>query len=163
MIDNLRVAGNTSLVLPRHWQGNALSSPSWIEEFRVYRALWRLQLYSDLRYAATPIEDSKAKIPTEEQEQERGRWSWSVTDIELINAYTPLGAIFQQKIEHEIQAVTDVLIDLGAAVSSQFPPADHKYSLPFFTSLQVSNPADHPVCTSSPGRINGHDVEMHYG
>lgn len=151
MIDNLRLAGNkcwvnnastrtTRLVLPR--QENALLPPCWMEEFRVYRALWCLQLYSDLRYAATPIETLKLEIPVEEGEKQGwGRWSWSATDIGLINVYTPLGAIFHQKIGHEIKAVADLLIELGAAVSSQYPSSDQRYSLSFFTPLQVNNPA----------------------
>ena len=79
---------------------------SWIEEYRVYWALWHLQHYSDLRKAVEGQTGARDKTS-------RGcRWSWPANSIERLHAYPLWNGIRIFTVEI-IWAVAAVLADLG--------------------------------------------------
>ncbi|KAL4955766.1 hypothetical protein BDW69DRAFT_182232 [Aspergillus filifer] len=100
LFENLRTAHNA--ILPAEWLENPRrgSAPfQWIEEFRVYRALWLLQIHSDLRRAL------KA-----DQESDWGGWNWTPTGVDKIATESFGDSI---ALDHEVQGFADVLIDIG--------------------------------------------------
>jgi hypothetical protein len=71
--------------------------PSWIEGFRVYQALWHLELYSSLRNAAT------------------GRWNWSSDSVFIFERYRSWQDI--ENVWEQIWTVAGILADLGLRAS----------------------------------------------
>ncbi|KAJ5390871.1 uncharacterized protein N7496_001939 [Penicillium cataractarum] len=110
MIDNLRLAGGSSSILPPTWEMHGLAQSSWIEDYRVHRALWCLQVFSDLR-RATSSEPVQSNDP---QGSSWGGWNWSQIEIEKSLLYAPLGDM-RQVVKEEIQTVAHVLQNLVAS------------------------------------------------
>ncbi|KAJ5414664.1 hypothetical protein N7509_001291 [Penicillium cosmopolitanum] len=68
---------------------------SWVEEYRVYQALWNLQLYSTyLHY-------------TQE------KWGWSTQEAQALSIEIPWQFKSKGQLDEEIPSVTTVLIQLG--------------------------------------------------
>lgn len=67
-----------------------VGSPSWIEEYRVYRALWHLQLYSDLLAAGD-------------------RLSWPDSDLEYIQTRQIAFSSLPRHVSEELQSISECL------------------------------------------------------
>lgn len=83
---NFRSAHNA--VLPAEWlndEEGGVSPFSWIEEFRVYRALWRLQINSDLCRAVKSVPEPVMERGFQEEEKAWGGWTWSSAEIDKID------------------------------------------------------------------------------
>lgn len=72
---------------------------SYLEEYRVYWALWHLRRYSDLRKTAGQ------------------KWMWSREEINKLDSYTALSGIHDFRAE-QIWTVASVLVELGARLAS---------------------------------------------
>jgi hypothetical protein len=119
---------------------------TWIEEFRVYQALWHLELYSSLRNAAT------------------SRWNWSSDSLFTLDRYHSWQEI--ENVWEQAWTVAGVLADLGLRASYPGHPrpelrekepdmAAWHYKLeefiPFFVSLHLpgrSHDSQHPLWAS---------------
>lgn len=78
MRKSLFAAVSSSPVSPETAPGAALRQPSWIEEFRVYRALWHIKLKSNIAKAA-----QGSWIPSQYSSELRwGGWNWTPFDQE---------------------------------------------------------------------------------
>ncbi|KAJ5113058.1 hypothetical protein N7456_001592 [Penicillium angulare] len=78
MRKSLFAAVSSSPVTPETAPGAALRQPSWIEEFRVYRALWHIKLKSNIAKAA-----QGSWIPSQYSSELRwGGWNWKPFDQE---------------------------------------------------------------------------------
>jgi hypothetical protein len=147
-------------VLP-HRREQGLAHPSWVEEFRVYQALWCLQLISDLYHATGPD-------PVKSQSGESwGGWGWSEAEIQKIKTYRSylpdafeVGSLLPASSD-EIQCVSDSLRELGALCHSPVDepvPEAHAtnstdkfdYVAPFFESLQTPNMPNGSVWSMQP-------------
>jgi hypothetical protein len=138
MLNNLRLAGESSSVLPPGWEGHGLAPSSWIEDYRVYRAIWVLQVYSDLHRATT----SETVEPNNSQESSWGGWSWDKPKVLDIPLYAPLGDI-RQTVREEVETVDQILQDLVTSTKIHPPPLD--LHLPFFPSLEMKEGVTHPL------------------
>ncbi|OKO97692.1 hypothetical protein PENSUB_9983 [Penicillium subrubescens] len=143
MLDNLRRAGESSSVLPPGWEVYGLALSSWIEDYRVYRAIWVLQVYSDLHRATAsePVE------PNNSQELSWGGWSWDESEVLDIPLYAPLGDI-RQTVREEVETVDQILQDLVTSTKVHPPPLD--LHLPFFPSLEMKEGVTHPLWPALP-------------
>lgn len=111
---------------------------SYIEEYRVYWALWLLRCYSDLRKAV----DSRSTGPN---------WIWSRDEINKLDAYATLNGIHSFRAE-QIWTVASILVELGPRLASpstgesiELPhPSTAAWDLapntpiPFFSSFELS-------------------------
>jgi hypothetical protein len=72
----------------------------WLEEYRVYWALWHLQRYSDLRNAAI------------------NRWGWSSESLARLDEYNTWMGIPSSFLAEHFWTVAAVVIDLGLSPPS---------------------------------------------
>lgn len=138
MINNLRLASDPSSILPRGWEMHGLAQSSWIEDYRVHRALWCLQVFSDLRRATS----SEPVQPNDAHGSSWGGWNWSQLGIEKSLLYAPLGDM-RQVVKEETQTVAHVLRNLVASDQVFFSPDD--LYLPYFPSLEMNVGVNHSV------------------
>ncbi|CAG7927895.1 unnamed protein product [Penicillium olsonii] len=82
---------------------------SWIEEYRMYWALWHIRCYSELRKAVgmpllSPCTTDDSLIDP--------RWKWPYHEMQALNVYHTFADIFMYRVE-AIWTVAVVLDDLG--------------------------------------------------
>lgn len=130
MLENLRLAGESSSVLPPGWDVHGLAPSSWIEDYRVYRAIWVLQVFSDLHRAKS----SEPVKPNNSQESSWGGWNWNPEEVDQSTLYAPLGDI-RQTVREEIETVESILQDL--VISTQVHSSPLGLYLPWFPSLEM--------------------------
>lgn len=144
MLDKLRLAGQSSSVLPPGWEVHGLAPSSWIEEYRVHRSIWVLQVFSDLHRA----KHSKPVEPNNSQESSWGGWNWSLEEVHNSALYAPLGDI-RQTVREEIEIVEHVLQDL--VLSTQVRSSPLGLYLPWFSSLEMKvGVTNYPVWPARP-------------
>ncbi|KAJ5964457.1 uncharacterized protein N7479_004333 [Penicillium vulpinum] len=129
-------------VFPKLWETNGTDPFSWIEEFRVYRILWRLQIRSDLQLAAAAQDKSG---------EDWGGWGWPSTEIQKLATYFDMSHMQAQ----QTHGVADILRELGALFSHEqevLGPSlrddmspDFQYPMPLIESLQISTPDKKPI------------------
>lgn len=155
MLQRLRLAGKKTTLPPAGWEKNGLARPSWVEEFRTYRALWTLQTHSDLRRAIS-------SQPTTEHGS-WGGWNWSQDDVWKVehSGYSPLfdmpnnsETITHPLLAPEIQGVAEVLAELGASCHP-FPRVEKGIleectSAIIFYSMETPKAAKFPVWSAPP-------------
>lgn len=131
------------------WRQQMTAEASWVEEFRVYRALWCLQILSDIYHASGSVAL---------QDGTRG-WGWTSTEREKL----PTFAFSVDAKPNEPNCVAEALKHLGAScvVPSDDPvdayiigSASPRYLSPIFESLQVKGLQNYPIWTppTPPGR-----------
>ncbi|GFF43065.1 hypothetical protein IFM58399_06820 [Aspergillus lentulus] len=116
--------------------------PRWVEQYRVHRVLWAVQIYSELCAAAEK------------------RWSWSQDDIDRLfdKDVTTANSVLR---EDEVPAITECLNDLSptplSPVHIKFPALTHLPS-PENLAHSGSNSPGHTTSNSTtdevPGRVN---------
>lgn len=138
MLDNLRLAGGSCSFLPSGWEVHGLAQSSWVEDYRVRRAIWCLQVFSDLYRASSskPVQSNTAHGSF------WGGWNWSQFEIEESLLYPPLGDV-HEVVEEEIQTVAHVLQDLVA--STQVCVAIKEREIPYFPSLEMKVGLNYPT------------------
>jgi hypothetical protein len=98
----------------------------WLEEYRVYWALWHLQHYSYLRNAAM------------------GRWGWSSESLAKLDEYTTVRGIHSSFLSEHFWTVAAVLADLGLG-----PPSyGHHTGTATDTKDDCSSPNEEPEWAS---------------
>ncbi|RDW81443.1 uncharacterized protein DSM5745_05000 [Aspergillus mulundensis] len=144
------------------------TSFTWMEEYRVYWALWRLQHYSELRKAA------------------KGRWGWDETSVENLDAYLVWNFI-DERLAERMWTVAALLSDLGLEavyghyslqdkpeVLTQYPYSERDFlsqdsegqesslaawtfprntPIPFIPLLDLPSPTGHGRSTTKPSSI----------
>lgn len=111
----------------------AFSPPSWIEELRVYRALWILQLYSDIYAAVRSTKwDTKYKLALEGYADKRGLTSFMVEEVRTV---------------HEV--LQKVVISSPPAIPPRFRNSARVY-LPFLLNPELKNGINLPVWAPPP-------------
>ncbi|KAJ5976951.1 hypothetical protein N7501_000293 [Penicillium viridicatum] len=122
---------------------------SYLEEYRVYWAIWQLKCYSDLRKAVDWRASSS--INGAEGLSTGHNWIWSRESINKLDAYTTFNEIHDFRAE-QIWTVASVLAELGAPLVSpstreslalqhpstvawDLPP---NTPIPFFSSFQLA-------------------------
>ncbi|KAJ5281864.1 hypothetical protein N7478_007236 [Penicillium angulare] len=74
---------SSSALMPERAPGAALRQPSWIEEFRVYRALWHIKLKSNIAKAA-----HGSWVHNQYSSELRwGGWNWKPSDQERVYSW----------------------------------------------------------------------------
>lgn len=104
---------------------------SYIEEYRVYWALWHLRCYSGLRKAADP--QASASIDNAESSSICLKWMWSRDDIKKLTAYNDFNEIHKLRVEN-IWNIAVVLVELGAR---SWSPSDGESVVLEFASRTV--------------------------
>ncbi|CAG8917901.1 unnamed protein product [Penicillium salamii] len=147
--------------LPAHAK-NANMSFSWMEEYRVYWALWHLQCYSDLRkitgWRALNPHDARSHLIDR-------KWQWSDESMQALDSYFTLTGSHPLRSE-EIWTVAVALEDLGARSFKIFPEGklqpEYRSTLsrdlppdtpiPLFSSIEIprSVKTEHPVWSPPP-------------
>lgn len=128
-------------------------SPSWIEEYRTYWALWQLQHCWDLRAAAErrlpPGDDAAGEVSWE-------GWSWSAKEIDKLDKSRDVRTA---NLGFSIWSVLQVLMDDlgGLLLHEDFPQLQEilhmkmEKLLPLFAPCDHSlHPCDYPVWCSPP-------------
>lgn len=118
----------------------AAAPPSWIEEFRVYEALWQLEHYSRLRRAAA------------------GRWGWSEDEMAETGRKYITSSNISRFSSEQIWTVAAVLADSGlapvyetnAGIGGSTPecqeePVLERWALPHETPIPCFETLDLPV------------------
>ncbi|CEJ56661.1 hypothetical protein PMG11_02862 [Penicillium brasilianum] len=138
MLDNLRLASGSCSFLPSGWEVHGLAQSSWIEDYRVHRAIWCLQVFSDLYRASSskPVQSNTAHGSF------WGGWNWSQFEIEESLLYPPLRDM-HEVVEEEIQTVAHVLQDRVA--SNQVCVAKEEREIPYFPSLEMKVGLNYPT------------------
>jgi hypothetical protein len=131
------------------WRQQMTAEASWVEESRVYRALWCLQILSDIYHASGPVA----------LQNDSGGWGWTSTEREKLPSFK---FSFRAN-QNEPNCVAEVLKHLGAScvVPSDGPinvettwGISPRYLSPIFESLQVKGLQNYPIWTppTPPGR-----------
>lgn len=89
------------------WRQQMTAETSWVEEFRVYRALWWLQILSDIYHASGPV-TSKDGI---------GGWGWASAEKGRLPSFaSSLRKKFREPTkQNEPNCVAEALANLGAS------------------------------------------------
>ena len=160
--------------LPTDWENIVLSPPSWIEDFRVHRSLWCLQVFIDLRRAAGPevivSEDSASGSVA------WGGWNWDTDKMDKIDDFVHCLRAFRlfdpdsviRARDREISSVADTLEELGA-VCLHVPPEEESlpegyrpYRCPIFESLSILNIEEYPSWSPKPVPEEGYLPALWY-
>lgn len=141
--------------LATDWEQTALSPPSWIEDFRVHRSLWCLQVFIDLRRAAGP----EVVVSTDRTtgSVSWGGWDWDLNEIDKIDDFVHCkwAGQFRAK-DTEIPSVAGTLEELGATYlhvppeEESLPEGYRPYRCPIFESLSIANIQEYPTWSSKP-------------
>lgn len=124
MVGNLHCAVSSSKLLGADRAATFIPF-SWVEEYRVYQALWNLQLYSIYFYYT------------------QSKWGWSDEEVQSLSLEIPWQ--FKPKncdLDEEIPSVTKVLTQLGLAPKQM-------YHLPLFDFDEMEQILDHGKCPPS--------------
>lgn len=154
--DNFKIAHRA--ILPEEWQNNC-EPFSWIEEFRVYRALWQLRIYSDLWNlvcAETSMPDPSKEEPQPQPQPPDStsrKWTWPTDEADKITTLAIFD--FSPVQSYEIHSVADLLRHLGAPSlrDAETPGRTDRHlmpPLPLFASLHVPNITQYATWQSPP-------------
>jgi hypothetical protein len=130
------------LVLPHQWHRNGTGPFSWVEEFRVYHALWQLQAHADLQRAAS-FGSTKSGSSFGFHEP-WGGWKWTQAEKNKI------ADLFQESHvqSYQTQGIAIILQEMGArsrydevAGPSLKEELDvgYKYQLPLIEFSEISH------------------------
>lgn len=131
---------------------------SYLEEYRVYWAIWQLKCYSDLRKAVdwrASSSTNSAEGPSTDQ-----NWIWSRESIEKLDAYTTFNEIHDFRAE-QIWTVASVLVELGASLIS--PSTGESLALQHPSTVAWDLPPNTPIpffSSFQPARSVGNDHSL---
>ncbi|KAJ5095047.1 hypothetical protein N7532_007338 [Penicillium argentinense] len=125
MVENLQPAVSNSSILSecvdRDFPPPNSIPFSWVEEYRVYRALWHLQRYSLLRELAR-------------------KWNWSEENLAQLDRYAKFSEGVKGGFMEEILSVSEALQDLGIVPDPKPPPTPRHHPNSALDSLMRLDP-----------------------
>lgn len=142
---NMQIAASSNTLLPETAVHSAARQVSWIEEYRVYRALWHLKVVSNMKKAAQGI-----WIPTYPRANANsgwGGWNWTPEDQASISQwyshrFNP--DVFKSEffISQETWALSSILeiISNTSSGTSSLPSPDAKSVKSYQSSVWSPNP-----------------------
>lgn len=143
MLGNLHTVVHSDPVFPESRVIAGTKKPSWVEEYRVYRALWHLQIFSDLETASGP------NVVIRSSYSRWGGWDWPSDDTTEL----PWGWYFMARrvdrfVRNEVRQVSRVLQIMTGA--EKHAARSTLMRIPLRTSSQSAHPFDGPVWCPPP-------------
>lgn len=143
MLHKLHLAAHANPALPKSAQTAAIRKPSWVEEYRIYRAIWHLHLVADLHKASR-----KDAVPGTSSNTSWGGWDWSPQESQQVKGWYSMERIARTFMITEARAVSQVLLTITGTENHDTPL--YADQIPLYPSPQIGEPAGRPIWCPPP-------------